>query len=81
LERLQRVLEANQGWIGTDKALAFLGGMDDLPSAGIERMGTLQSVLLNPAKLALWIAQRNPSVATAASYVRLDFASELLGGR
>jgi hypothetical protein len=81
MERLQRMLESNQGWIGTDKALAFLGGMDDLPPAGIEGMGTLQSILLNPAELTLWIAQRNPSAATAASYVRLDLASELLGGR
>jgi hypothetical protein len=80
MERLQGVLESNQGWIGTDKALAFLEGMDDVPSGGIEGIGTLQTVLLNPARFTLWIAQGNPSAATTASYIRLNFASELLGG-
>jgi hypothetical protein len=81
MERLQDVLESNQGWIGTDKALALLGSMDDVPSGGIEGVGTLQTILLNPARFTLWIAQRNASAATAASYIRLDFASELLGSR
>jgi hypothetical protein len=80
MERLQDVLESNQGWIGTDKALAFLGDMDDAPSSGSKGVGTLQTVLLNPARFTLWIAQRNASAATVASYIRLDFASELLGG-
>ena len=80
MERLQDVLESNQGWIGTDKALAFLGDMDDAPSSGTKGVGTLQTILLNPARFTLWIAQRNASAATVASYIRLDFALELLGG-
>jgi hypothetical protein len=81
LQRLQHVLESNQGWIGTDKALAVLGSMDDVPSGGTEGVGTLQTILLNPARFTLWVAQRNASAATIASYVRLDLALELLGGR
>jgi len=76
LERLQSALESNRGWIGTDKALAFLEGMDGFSSrtTGVD---TLQRVLLNPARYLVWIQQDN-SDASAASYVRLDFAAELL---
>jgi hypothetical protein len=81
MERLQRVLESNQGWIGTDKALAFLERTDDLRSGGKEGMGTLQAVLLNPSRFTLWITQGNPSVATGAPPIQLDFALQLLGSR
>jgi hypothetical protein len=81
MERLQRVFESNQGWIGIDKALAFLEGVGDRSSGGMEGVGTLQTVLLNPARFTLWIAQRGSSAAAGASYIRLDLASDLLGVR
>ena len=70
LEHLQALLEVNRGWIGMDKALAFLS------DAG----GTMQSVLFDPGKLTMWMAQ-DDGTAPNASYVRLDFASALLGRR
>jgi hypothetical protein len=81
MEHLEGVLESNQGWIGTDKALAFLADMDDAPSSGATGVGTLQTVLLSPARFTLWIGQRNTSAATPEAYIRLDFASELLRSR
>ena len=79
LERLQNALESNRGWIGTDKALAFLESIGT-SSSGTPGIDTLQSVLLNPGRLTIWIGQGNGG-AGAASYVRLDFSSELLGHR
>ncbi len=80
-ERLQGVLESNHGWIGTDKALALLRGADGVPESGAEARGTLQSVLLDPARLILWIAPQDFKSVTAAPYVQLVFASQLLGGQ
>lgn len=79
LERLRNALESNQSWIGTDKALAFLEGVGGSSSSALG-IDTLQSVLLNPGELAIWIEQGNGG-ASAASYVRLDFTAELLGHR
>lgn len=81
MERLQSVLESNQGWIGTDKALAFLTGVDGASPGGAENASALRAVLLYPARLTLWIAQRDADAAATAPYVRLDLASELLGGQ
>ena len=78
MERLQDILHSNQGWIGADKALALLQGMQVLPSGGIEGVDTLQAVLLNPTRFTVWVAPTEASAAEAASYIRLDFAPELL---
>jgi hypothetical protein len=81
MEHLKAVLESNQGWIGTDKALAFLEDIVDVPSSETKGVGTLQTVLLSPARFTLWVGQRNARAATPEAYIRLDFASELLGSR
>ncbi len=92
LGALQSLLELNEGWIGADKALALL--MDDVDgrfSGGfgtqswVNEPDTSQSVLFDPARLALWVTRRDveppsaPGSTRAAdrSYLQLTLKSLL----
>jgi hypothetical protein len=90
LDGLQTPLEFNRGWIGADKGLALLrddheaGFSAGIPSGGtVYQPATLQSVLLHPARLTLWLAQVG-GTTPLGSYVNLDLTSlppECLGNR
>jgi isopenicillin-N N-acyltransferase-like protein len=84
LGALQTLLELNKGWIGADKALALLrADRDGRVSHGfgtqslVNQSDSLQSVLFYPARLALWVAQRDVQPLSVAGSARTAEGSYL----
>jgi hypothetical protein len=90
LDGLQTLLKLKRGWIDADKGLALLRDDHEAGlSAGIASGGTvygthtLQSVLLHPEGLTIWVAQVG-GTTPLGSYVNLALTSlppECLGNR
>jgi len=81
LARLQTLLQFNSGWIGTQKALAFL---EDVQAASGDGAAStprfVHSVLFCPSRLTVWLA--NADVQTVRNpYVSLDLSTVLLARR
>ena len=81
LTRLQTLLQFNSGWIGTQKALAFLEDVQAVSGAGAASTPRfVHSVLFCPSRLTVWLA--NVDAQTGRSpYVSLDLSTALLAGR
>lgn len=81
LERLSAMLESNEGWIGVEKALAFLVDARSAFSSYSRGPAALYSILLVPGECQAWIAASSNPHALERAYVRVDFTPYLLGGR
>ncbi len=78
LEQIRHQLEWNHGWLGAEKALAFLEKDKDIISKHAQEsdVASLYSTLFCPGRLTFWIA---PSVTASKSYIQLNVKEALLG--